>query len=166
MVFMKTFDPNPYGYNYPNYYGYPYQMPEQYCINMAFLIYTGKAKFDPINLRNTRFVEIPPPTYTYSYRIGIFWTMVIPISMQLLAVLVLQNIFDEKENEIHTYMIIIGMDRYLYYLFYFIFSFLVMWIIFIPAGLATVIFIPVSCYTFPNISIKIKLRVVGGYIST
>ena len=113
---------------------------------MAFLIRTKKTKLDPINLQNIRFVEIPPPTYKndnldFSY---FFWLFIVPFSVIFLSIFSVAEISDEKKNRIHTYMIVTGMNRHLYYLSYFICCTLKMWIFLILPGLITTILIPVS----------------------
>ena len=117
---------------------------------MAFLTLTEKTKFDPISLQNIKFVEIPPPTYKYSniILIRIAWMILMPLFLLILVCASSHELFKDNESRVRTYMIVMGMDRYLYYLSYFVLFALMLLILFIPAGLATIIFLPVSFYIF------------------
>ena len=103
---------------------------------MAFLIYTRKIKFDPINLQNVKFVEIPPPIYKYQplQSSGIIWT-IIPFQIFFPTIFFFIEILSEKESKIHTYMIIMGMSRWLYYFSHFITANIALCLFFLPGGI-------------------------------
>lgn len=164
-TFTKKFDPNPYGADYYGYDEYTLSNLGQYCINMAFLTYTNKTKFSPITLNRTSFVEIPSPLYKND---GLgdslqVWTVIIPLIILIPAIFSVKEVAKEKENGVHTYMIVMGMDRYMYYLSHFIFATLKMWMFVIPAGLVIAVTVPVS-FTFLNFKVNTQFRVAGGSI--
>ncbi|KAE9554667.1 hypothetical protein FO519_002077 [Halicephalobus sp. NKZ332] len=153
--FTKRFDPNPYGYGPFSTLPYVRENPEQYCINMAFLVLTKKTKFDPINLKNTQFVKISSADYKYD-TLGDnlnAWTVIMPLIVLIPAIFSVKEVSREKENGVHTYMIVMGMNRYMYYLTHFIFATLKMWIFIIPAGLAVAVYIPSGWWEYLNMII-------------
>lgn len=115
----------------------------QFYINAAFLNVTNSFK---IPLPTVNLIEIPPTLYQNgdaSTSLEI-WHSVLAVILFIPSIFSIKDVTTEKENQIHVYMIVMGMKRYVYYLSHFIFSTIKMWIFLLPAGAAFVVYIKVD----------------------
>lgn len=153
-------------------YYYDYQShPEriQYCLNIVFMNITNSLKIPiPTKPEDLKFTLIPPPVYYDTDRNAMFsaWAAILPIISLIPVVFSIKEIAREKENGIHTYMIVMGLKRYIYYLSHLIFATVKLWIFLLPAGLSILVFVHDSYLYFINLIIFGQVLIAWMLLST
>jgi hypothetical protein len=122
----------------------------QFYINMAFLKATNSSKF---TIPLVSFVEIPPTLYKnedYSDALNT-WHVLLAVVLFIPSIFSIKDVTAEKENQIHVYMIVMGMKRYIYYISHFIFATLKMWLFLLPAGAAIAFYVKDGWWYYINL---------------
>uniref|UniRef100_A0AC34QT68 ABC transporter domain-containing protein n=1 Tax=Panagrolaimus sp. JU765 TaxID=591449 RepID=A0AC34QT68_9BILA len=166
-TFSRRFDPNPVGGD-DGFFSSNNENFMQYCLNIAFLTLSNSTKINPLKANQVGFDSIPPPPEKHENVRTAFqiWAVTITGLLMIPVVFSVKEVTREKENGIHTYMIVMGMKRYLYYLSHFIFATIKMWIFLVPAGIAFIVFVKYGWWHFINLLIFAQVVIAWGMVAS